>query len=140
MLITNKAQFWKEFSRIWKVKNSKKAKLLFWRSYSGVIEETPCRVSDEEAIKLYEFHYETSEQWRRLLRGGQQWLQADQIFLEKWYWERGVGSDDAARLRYHLKHEPELAQANGGSDKLSWWEDWLRSEYMMEIDPNVQLF
>jgi hypothetical protein len=138
--------YFRHFYRIWKVGKSQKQKLAFWKKYSPQDYEP-----DPDAKQLYV--YETLHLYRKGLLDrntdeelpNAQWPSPYQIYIEKFYWERGVSESPSARLRYfrtHFTEHFELNRTDNLSDEkiLADCELFLIVSYHeVEIDPNVQL-
>ena len=108
-------EYFNHFYRIWKVGPSVKDRLVFWKTNFFFKFTTGGADTDQEQVDGYE-HIHLSEKgivdddWVEI--PGAVYPDPRRIYAEKYYWDHGVVTDPAGRLRYFKSNFSELMEVN----------------------------
>lgn len=146
--MTKSQKYFADFYRIWGVGKTTAEKLKFWEKRIPRKDITISGAQTaEDIIGAYEMVHAAN-----VLpcvnvdvdAPGVEWPIAHDIFIEKWYWDHGVVSDQDGRLRFFRSTRQEVLEFNNLSDmspeqELNWWEEFEAINGNEKvIDPNFE--
>lgn len=148
-------QYFLDFYRIWGVGPTVAEKIAHWKSKTQTFISDEEKYSEEEILaRLEEPHLQKLgvleiglfEPSTINIKPDAEWPTARDIFIEKWYWEHGVVSDEAGRLRFFTATYPEVLEHNNidgmsQKQKLLWWEEFnIINGNELLIDPETRFY